>query len=808
MATEEQTGSASYDAQTREQLLQEIERLRRRNAELETAHSTCECHLSEMAESIHDVFWIFDYAAQKVIYASPAYEEIWGRSVRDLYERYEEWGESIHPEDRDFAHASFAKVAQTGGGEPREYRIIRPDGSVHWISDRAYAVRDADGQVRHLTGVAEDITDRKQAEEALRQSQARLRAAMESLPFDFFMLDKDERYVMVNSIGRQHWGIHAGQRPEDVCTDEVTLALWKDNNRRAFAGEVVRGEVKMAPHGEPGTFHNIISPIRDGGDILGILGVNIDITAQKQAELALRESEEKFRNLAEQSPNMIFINHGGRIVYVNQRCEECMGYTREEFYAPDFNFQALIAPEHRDRLMVNFRRHMQGQEVPSIEYTLLTRTGHHIEAILGSKLIRYGGELAILGIVTDITGQKLAEEELRRAKVDLEQRVRDRTAALEAEMKHRHQVELELRQSEEKYRTLVENAGDAIATLTEDGGILFVNGTVARQFDCTPEAMIGKTLYDFFPPSYADAEVKRIKEVIRTGQGMNLIDQALIGGALRWFNRTLEPLHVGRIRAILLIARDIDDLVRTRRQLDEYREQMTRADRLASLGTMSAMVAHELTQPLTVLRLSLQNVLEAIETGDASAPVIEDLESCVEEVATMTGIIERFRGFARASSPSRQFDVDLAVIAQHMVDLTAEAATRAQVSVSLDGFDRLPGIRARAKDMEQLFFTLLMNAIQAADGTQPRDVYIRGRAEDGLIELWFEDTCGGIDPEHVERIFEPFFTTKATAGGTGLGLCIVEHILARYRAKIEMDNRPGEGVTFKVTLPVSDTPSS
>ena len=808
MATEEQADSAPYDAQTREELLQEIERLRCRNAELETAHSTCECHLSEMAGSIHDVFWIFDHAAQKVIYASPAYEEIWGRSVKTLYERYEEWGESIHPDDRASARESLAKVLESGGGEPREYRIIRPDGSIRWISDRAYAVREADGRVGRLTGVAEDITDRKEAEEALRESQARLNAAIESLPFDFFMLDKDERYVMVNSIGRQHWGIHAGLRPEDVCPDEATLALWQDNNRRAFAGEVVRGEVEMAPQGSPGTFYNIISPIRDGHEVLGILGVNIDVTAQKQAERALRESEEKFRNLAEQSPNMIFINHAARVVYVNQRCEECMGYTREEFYASDFNFLDLIVPEHRDRLMVNFRRHMQGQEVPPIEYTLLTRTGRHIEAILGTKLITYSGEQAILGIVTDITGQKVAEDELRRSKVELEQRVRERTAELEAEVDHRHQIELALRESEEKYRTLVESAGDAIATVTAEGRILFVNGTVAKQFETTPEAMIGRTMHDYFPQPFADAQVETMQEVLRTGQGANVMAQALIGGALRWFNTTYEPLRIGQGNAVLVISRDVDDLVQTRLQLDDYREQMARADRLASLGTMSAMVAHELTQPLTVLRLSIQNALEAIETGATSTPVIEDLESCVEEVATMTGIIERFRGFARASSPSRQFDIDLAAIAQHMVDLTAEAAARAQVSVSLDGFDQLPGIRARAKDMEQLFFTLLMNAIQAADGTQPRAVHIRGRSADSQIELWFEDTCGGIDPDVLDKIFEPFFTTKADAGGTGLGLCIVEHILSRYRAKIETDNRPGEGVTFKVTLPVSDTPSS
>jgi signal transduction histidine kinase len=257
----------------------------------------------------------------------------------------------------------------------------------------------------------------------------------------------------------------------------------------------------------------------------------------------------------------------------------------------------------------------------------------------------------------------------------------------------------------------------------------------------------------------------------------------------------------------LLIARDVDDLVQARKQLDDYREQMTRADRLASLGTMSAMVAHELTQPLTVLRLSIQNALEAIKSGSTSAAVTEDLESSVEEVATMTGIVERFRGFARASSPSQRFNVDLAAIAAHMVDVTAEAAERACVSVSLEGLAALPPFSARAKDVEQVFFALLMNAIQAADGATDCAITVRGQVRDGEIELLFEDTCGGITPERVDKIFEPFFTTKGETGGTGLGLCVVEHILDRYQAKIQVQNRPGQGVTFRVTLPLSK-PSS
>ena len=187
---------------------------------------------------------------------------------------------------------------------------------------------------RRLAEVKDVEAECRQAEQRLAGSNAILRATIESLPFDFWAIGVDGRYMMQNAASKAHWGECLGKAPAEAAPDADVRSLWQDNNRRAFAGETVEGEVAVVVQGEELVFSNILAPIREEERISGIVGVNMDITRRKRAEQSLRESEERFRAVFEEGPiGLLLVSPDGRVQRVNRRFCEMLGYSECEIIA-------------------------------------------------------------------------------------------------------------------------------------------------------------------------------------------------------------------------------------------------------------------------------------------------------------------------------------------------------------------------------------------------------------------------------------------------------------------------------------------
>ena len=301
--------------------------------------------------------------------------------------------------------------------------IAAKDKPKRHIVANCSVVRSQDGKLVGAVGVMLDVTEAKKAESELRQKYEMLERVGESVGAGLAIIGKDYRVTWANSTLRS-LGVDGDKKCyqifnklETPCPDCGVKKIFEQN--ASFDAHEYK---TVNSKGETVWIELRVTPIKDkGGNVTAALELAVPITERKNIEQSLRDSEEKFRGLSEKSPNMIFIYDRGRVVYVNKKSEEIMGYCKDEFYSSDFNFLSLISPEYFETLKSAFSRHMKGEEVPQYEFVLITRVGKRINAIINSSLIEYNGNKAMLGIVTDITDRKQAEETLKES----EQRYRE-----------------------------------------------------------------------------------------------------------------------------------------------------------------------------------------------------------------------------------------------------------------------------------------------------------------------------------------------------------------------------------------------
>lgn len=211
--------------------------------------------------------------------------------------------------------------------------------------------------------------------------------------------------------------------------------------------------------------------------------------ANREMDKDLQErlkAEERFRNIAEMSPNMIFINYGGHVVYANEQSAKTMGYRREAFYSPQFDFISLIAPESVSRVRKNLERHMKGEEVAPYEASLVTRNGSRLETIVSTRLIDFEGGKAILGIITDISHQKRTEESIR--------------------------------ESETRFRAVAQSAKDAIVTVDGEGNIVFCNRSALEMFGYERQEVLGREVTLLIPEELQHAHLQGMARFREKGE--------------------------------------------------------------------------------------------------------------------------------------------------------------------------------------------------------------------------------------------------------------------------------------------------
>lgn len=407
---------------------------------IETALRESEERFREVTEHIQEVFWLSDTLKNEVLYVSPAYESIWGRSCESLYRSPRSWLEAIHPEDLERV-LEAALTKQAVGTYDEEYRIVRPDGSIRWIRDRAYPVHDSSGAVCRIAGVADDITDHKKAEEELQRIRhelergveertAALQASQQRLEMAFHgaglaswdwhietgVFSFNERWAQLRGFAAQELAPHISSSTDGIHPDDRPLV--EENLKACLAGQTPEFEAEMRVRTKANEWTWILNRGRvierdEQGAPVRMAGIEIDITARKRTEEALRESEVRYSSLVSQATDIIYTaGLDGRFTFVNAAACELMGYEEQELLGK--HYLELIREDARAKAQQFYREQLSAQ-IPSTYYEFPAMTKRGEERWVGQHVrlrLAEGRVAGVEAITRDITARKVAEQAL------------------------------------------------------------------------------------------------------------------------------------------------------------------------------------------------------------------------------------------------------------------------------------------------------------------------------------------------------------------------------------------------------------
>ena len=576
------------------------ERVRERTEELATANAALQVENAErrqteetlreseekfrqLAASVTDVFYINSPDLQQLHYVSPAYEQIWGRSTESLYANPQQWAEAILPEERERVIAAFSGLATEETSVSVEFRIARPDGAVRWILSRGFQVRDAAGKVIRITGVAADITERKQAEIALRESQRFAESIAENSTNIIYLFDLETRAsVYTNRNAAEALGYSPAQilelgddflsaiiHPEDLPRVAQQLVLLTELPDGGIAD--IEYRVKHAS-GEWRWMwaRETVFNRRPNGAVWQIMGTAQDITERRRIEqeleeakvaAAVREGAQRYNFLADTVPQIIWTAQpGGCADYYNKAWFDYTGLTLAQ--TKDWGWGAVVHPDDLQLCIDQWTHSLTTGENFEIEYRFKRAADGTYRWFLGraSAHRNEAGEIVQwVGTSADIDDQK-------RARSVLEGRVAERTAELAKtnEALLRQQTEL---------RVLFDLMPAMIWFKDTENRILRVNKRVADSVGKSVAEIEGKLSFEIYPDDAArfhadDLEVIRSR-VPKLGYVETIRDR---DGNELWVQTDKVPYtdEDGKVVGIVVMAQDVTE----RKQMEAARDRL------------------------------------------------------------------------------------------------------------------------------------------------------------------------------------------------------------------------------------------
>lgn len=669
------------------------------------------------------------------------------------------------------------------------------------------AILQHDGSVRGVVGVMLDITERKRtedelhlqalrleqeivehqrAEEALQERERMLSLVINAIPQAIFWKDTDSVYLGCNDNFARAAGLSSPAEVIGKTDYELPWLTEETEGYRADDREVMRtnqpryrfAESQRTADGRLTYVETTKIPLHAyDGSVMGILGVYDDVTERRQAEEALRESEQRLRLIFDTSQaGIILVSPAGEITFANQRMAEMFGYSPGAL--PGTPYPDLLYPTEHDLGDFRMRQLIAGEiEQVSSERHYRRLDGSDFWGYLsGKRLEDSNGNLqALLGIIADISELKAARD------------------ALESE--------------KELMTVTLRSIGDGVISVDTAGRVILLNRAAEQFCGWTQEEAIGRPLGEVFSIRNARTReplVNPVELVLKTREVVELANNAILvsrDGSELVIAESAAPLRdpAGNILGVVLAFRNIT-------QKREMEEALLRARKLESIGVLAGGIAHDFNNLLTGVLGNISMARTLVSPQQPVYPLLDRAQKASERARDLT---QQLLAFSKGGAPVKK----LTSLKQLLVDSATFVLRGSNVRCEFDISHDLWPVEVDPGQMSQVVNNLVINA----DQSMPDGGVITVRAENvplperggegasqhrGMVRITIEDTGGGIADEDLHRIFDPYFTTKQH--GSGLGLATVFFIVKNHGGEIRVFTRPERGTSFVIELPASE----
>jgi len=682
--------------------------------------------------------------------------------------------------DEPCEDCAMVRALETGAVERAEK--TSQDGQVYDVSFSPFL--DVDGHLKVIQ-IVRDVTVRTEAERALHDSEELFRSIVESSHDVFYIHDMNGVLQYVSPNIKEVFGLDippGAFRWTDLLSDNPINQRAIEWTERALRSGEKQGryELELVNQQDRRYWVEIteVPRIRDGR-VVGMIGAAHDVTERKHTEEALRDSEERYRDLIEKNPVAIFVVQDGRFVYVNSKGPEMVGYDFGEIIGMEVG--AVVHPDQREMVRERTLRRQAGESLPPRhEVRILTKSGETRDVDLVATLFTHRARPAVICHAIDITDRKRTERALRSA--------------------------------EARYRDLYENATDIIYAHDLDGNITSLNVAAEKLLGWSRPAWIGRNLRDWVHPDSLPIVNRSLEEKLLHPDRLARPYEIQVfdaKGNLRWLEISSRLIFgQGDPVGVTGIARDITE----RKHLEA---QLRQAQKMEALGQLAGGVAHDFNNLLTGILGYTRLLIERLRDDPNAQDGLAQIDRAAERAAALT---RQLLAFSRRQQLSSIY-LDLNRVVVDVIKLLSRTMGE-HIEIRTDLGPDLASVYADPAQIEQILLNLAINARDA----MPNGGYLtiatrmteftaqfaathpwarRGR----FVMLTVNDMGSGMDPFTRERAFDPFFTTKPPDKGTGLGLSIVYGIVKQHDGLISLESETGQGTTVFLYFPAAEHPA-